>query len=491
VLSCSLDGTVRAFDMARYRNFKTLTTPRPVQLGCIGVDCSGDLVAAGGIDVFEVYLWSLTTGKLTEVLAGHEGPVGGLAFSPSLTSSSLATVSWDKSLRVWDAIESSGARETISLGSDGLAVAWRPDGQAVSVATLNGQIQTFDVRTGTQTGTIDGKKDLGAGRADDDKISAKKKREKAHFKSLCYSADGSIILAGGQSKNICIYHVGESLLLKKFEVTQNRSFQGMDETINRKKMTEFGPLASIEDRDLGTKLKLAGSKTVDMSSRTLRLEVQVSALQFSPTGRSFSAISTEGLLVYSLDRHLVFDPVELDLDITPVRIRRELAKENFLQALLMALKLNERILIRQCLESVPHTDVMLLAKQIGEKYLPALLQFVAEEAETSRHLQFYLIWTRSLLLNHGAFIKAESKKNLPVLNLLIKNLSRKSEDLAKVCDYNKYSINYLKALSLIKKEKVEDGDEMEEDEEGLKEVVSDSESDVDMTELAAKWSDET
>jgi len=178
VLSCSLDGTVRAFDMARYRNFKTLTTPRPVQLGCVGVDCSGDLVAAGGIDVFEVYLWSLTTGKLTEVLAGHEGPVGGLAFSPSLTSSSLATVSWDKSLRVWDAIESSGARETISLGSDGLAVAWRPDGQAVSVATLNGQIQTFDVRTGTQTGTIDGKKDLGAGRADDDKISAKKKTGK-------------------------------------------------------------------------------------------------------------------------------------------------------------------------------------------------------------------------------------------------------------------------------------------------------------------------
>ena len=69
-------------------------------------------------------------------------------------------------------------------------MAWRPDGQAVSVATLNGQIQTFDVRTGTQSGTINGRKDLGAGRADSDKITAKKKREKAHFTSLCYSADG-------------------------------------------------------------------------------------------------------------------------------------------------------------------------------------------------------------------------------------------------------------------------------------------------------------
>merc|ERR1711962_763326 len=257
VLSSSLDGTVRAFDMARYRNFKTLTTPRPVQLGCVGVDSSGDLVAGGGSDVFEVYLWSMTTGRLTEVLSGHEGPIGHLAFSPAPASSMMATASWDGNLRVWDALEVSSARETIALGSEGLAVAWRPDGQAVSVATLAGQIQTFEVRTGSQIGTIDGKKDLGAGRADTDKITAKKKREAAHFKSLTYSADGSVLLAGGESKHICIYHVNESLLLRKFEVTQNRSFQGMDETINRKKLTSLGNLAEVEDRDGGTELKLA------------------------------------------------------------------------------------------------------------------------------------------------------------------------------------------------------------------------------------------
>jgi WD40 repeat protein len=32
VLSASLDGTVRAFDLVRYRNFRTLTTPTPVQV---------------------------------------------------------------------------------------------------------------------------------------------------------------------------------------------------------------------------------------------------------------------------------------------------------------------------------------------------------------------------------------------------------------------------------------------------------------------------
>lgn len=47
VLSASLDGTVRAFDLQRYRNFKTLTTPRAVQFASLAVDPSGEVVCAG------------------------------------------------------------------------------------------------------------------------------------------------------------------------------------------------------------------------------------------------------------------------------------------------------------------------------------------------------------------------------------------------------------------------------------------------------------
>jgi len=491
VISSSLDGTVRAFDMTRYRNFKTLTTPRPVQLSCVTVDSSGDLIAAGGKDVFEVYLWSLTTGRLVEVLGGHEGPVGGVAFSPCPSSTMLATVSWDKTLRVWDAISSTATREVIELGSDGLALAWRPDGQRVTVATLQGHLVTFDVMTGAQTGSINGRRDLGAGKSDGDKISAKKKREATHFTTLCYSADGSTLLAGGQSKNICIYHVEESLLLKKFEITQNRSFQAMDETINRRKTTEFGPLASIEDRADGTSLKLPGTKAADMSSRTLRLEVRVSGLQFSPTGRSFSGVTTEGLLVYSLDRHLVFDPLNLSTDITPTKIKKELGKKNYLNALVMSLKLAEKHLIRQCVESVPHDHISLISKQLNLSYLPSLLTFVAEESETSRHIQFYLIWTKSLLYSHGSYLKSESKQVMPVLNLLIKNLTRKSEDLSRICDYNKYSIKYLIGLKdMTSKDSNVDGEEDMEVDGEVRDVTNQSDSDEDMTELAAKWTDD-
>lgn len=493
VLSSSLDGTVRAFDMNRYRNFKTFTSPRPVQFSCVAVDSSGDLVAAGGHDVFEVFLWSMTTGRLVEVLSGHEGPVGALGFSPSPTSSQLATVSWDKTLRVWDALASSGSREAVALGSDGLAVAWRPDGQELSVAVMAGQVMTFDARTSTQTGTIDGRKDLGAGKGETDKISAKNKKGSAAFTSLCYSADGTSLLAGGKSKNICIYHVPESLLLKKFEVTQNRSFDAMDETVNKRKMTEFGNLALIEDREDGTSLKLPGTKKADMSSRTFRPEVRVTGLRFSPSGRSFAATSTEGLLVYSLDRHLVFDPYELEMDITPQTIRRNLRACEFGRALVMALRLNEKEVIREVLEQVPASNVPLLVKDAPTKYIEKMLQFVAEEFEGTRHIEFYLKWTLAILSHHGPFVKENSTELMSVLNLLLKNLTRKSEDLGKVCDHNKYTIKYLMALQKARsKEKEEqEMDSDSEEEEDIDDVMDcDDEVGSDMEELAAKWTDD-
>jgi periodic tryptophan protein 2 len=89
VLSCSLDGTVRAHDLLRYRNFRTLTTPTPVQLISLAVDSSGEIVCAGSLDPFDIYVWSLQTGRLLDILSGHEGPIACLDFS--LTSSTLAS----------------------------------------------------------------------------------------------------------------------------------------------------------------------------------------------------------------------------------------------------------------------------------------------------------------------------------------------------------------------------------------------------------------
>jgi periodic tryptophan protein 2 len=51
-------------------------------------------VCAGSRDTFQVFVWSLKTGRLLEVLAAHEGPVVALQFCPGAPL--LASASWDK-----------------------------------------------------------------------------------------------------------------------------------------------------------------------------------------------------------------------------------------------------------------------------------------------------------------------------------------------------------------------------------------------------------
>ena len=52
----------------RYRNFRTFASPRAAQFSCLALDNSGEVVAAGALDSFEIYVWSVQTGRLLEVI---------------------------------------------------------------------------------------------------------------------------------------------------------------------------------------------------------------------------------------------------------------------------------------------------------------------------------------------------------------------------------------------------------------------------------------
>uniref|UniRef100_H3CZ41 PWP2 small subunit processome component n=1 Tax=Tetraodon nigroviridis TaxID=99883 RepID=H3CZ41_TETNG len=448
VVSASLDGTVRAFDLHRYRNFRTLTSPQPAQFSSLAVDVSGELVSAGAQDSFEIFLWSMQTGRLLEVLGGHESPVSCLCFSP--VQSVLASASWDRTIRLWDMADSWQVKETLHLTSDALAVAYRPDGQQLAVATLNGEISFWNPHTATQTGSVSGRHDLETGRKDTDKVTAKQLAKGKSFTSLCYSADGESVLAGGLSKFVCIYNIREQLLVKKFEISSNLSFDAMEEFLDRRKMTEFGSLALVDDGDVdgdGVHISLPGVRRGDMSSRHFRPEIRVSSLRFSPTGRSWAATTTEGLLIYSLDGTMVFDPYDLDLDVTPLSIRQQLRRQEWASAIILAFRLNEKDLKQEVLETVPHDQIGVICASLPGVYVEKLLGFVAACLEKSSHLQFYMMWAQNLLMLHGHNLKNRSAAILPTLQALQKSIQTHFDSLSKLCDFNMYNIRYAAALS--------------------------------------------
>ncbi|CAH8853799.1 unnamed protein product [Trichobilharzia szidati] len=438
VLSASLDGTVRAHDLVRYRNFRTFTVPtRRIQFSSLAVDTRGSLVAAGGLDTFEAYVWSVKTGQLLATLTGHTAPISALAFNPDVSGIDieLATVSWDSTLRIWDVTGNSAdennlssmglTKEVVNFSCDALCVAYRSDGKQLAISLLNGNIVFYDPQEGVEVGTIDGHRDLGVSQtSENDLVTPQRAAEAKKFQSIAYSVDGEHLLAGGDSKYVCLYSVPDKVLLKRFEVTCNLSLEGVQEVHDRRKYLSHFSMETVNAKEAQRpSLRIPSTvKGEEHSRRQWRPEVRVSAVGFSPTGDAFAATTTEGVLVYSLpsagtgygasscfgvsscsDSGWLFDTLGIDETITPSNARAALKQGKQAEALDMAIRLQINELVEEVMESIPVDQIDFLAHQLPVSQVTHfLISFLARQlGGRSRHIELYAHWTHSILRAHA------------------------------------------------------------------------------------------
>jgi periodic tryptophan protein 2 len=447
LFTASLDGSVRAWDMIRYRNFRTFTAPSRLSFSCLAIDPSGEVVCAGSIDSFEIYIWSVQTGQLLDQLSGHEGPISTLAFAPN--GSALVSGSWDHTVRIWSIFERTQTSEPLTLQADVLSVAVRPDSKQIAVSTLDGELTFWSLSEATQEAGISGRRDVSGGRLLTDRRTAASSSGSKAFRSITYSVDGTCLLAGGNSKYLCLYAVSTLTLLKKYTVSINLSLAGTQEFLNSKFLTEAGPEGLIdttgEAPDLEDRLDrtLPGTTRGDAASRKTMPTVRVTAVSFAPTGRAFCAATTEGLLVYSLDATLTFDPFDLDINITPSNTLATLQKKEYLLALVMAFRLNDQVLIRRVYEEIPPASILLIVRDIPSVYLARLIRFVAGELEASVHLEFNLLWLQALLSCHGVWLKEHAGTLAAELRAVQRAVGKVSSELGRLAEGNVYAVEFL------------------------------------------------
>lgn len=480
VFSCSLDGTARAYDLVRYRHFRVFTAPQGAnggqhtQFSCIAVDPSGEIVAVGSQLLNRIFLFAVQTGRVVDILQGHETAITCLAFHPSGTT--LASGGLDNYLVFWDLFTEKdggerlkGDAEVLDIGTEVLSLTYSISGRRMAVLTARQEVTVYETSVPTEPEIIKTfSTQMDAAGGWQKKVGPHSANTATRFTRIAFSPEADKIIAAGESKWIAMYHATQGYILKKWPITTNLDILGAEEQFQYRSMTEAGFLGDIDvdDEEVGTGqrklLEMPGSRHPHFATgkRKTELVARTMDLCFAATGSEFVAATTDGLLLFSTRvSRPRFEPLQLvRADVTTGRIREQLESGEFVMALIGALILGDRMLGIECIRRMPRSAIPIAITSVPSAAFTMLVEWVSHEIETSPGWEQSLLFAQSLLLHSNEAMGTYAQDNsvvVPALRTLQRSL-QSQKALAEVARENYFSLQYLIDMASLaeRKEKI-------------------------------------
>lgn len=123
--------------------------------------------------------------------------------------------------------------------------------------------------------------------------------------------------------------------------------------------------------------------------------------------------------------------------------KASLDDKEYLNAILMAFRLNEGYLIHRVYENIPIKDIPLIAHELPVVYVSRILKFIGEYALESQHLEFNLLWIKSVLTAHGKYISTNKHQFFSALRAVQRFIGRMANDVVQTYKRNKYTLDFL------------------------------------------------
>ncbi|WPG99051.1 vegetative incompatibility protein het-e-1 [Acrodontium crateriforme] len=266
--SASDDGTVRLWSMNVDSPMmgKVLHVFDDQQTCLRGVAFSpnGQSIASASIDR-KIRIWT-TTGDLKNTLRGHDGGVNSVRF---LTNGHLASVSGDRTVRIWDTATGEVHHHMHGHNDAVLAVALSPNRQVLASisAPHDKNVQLWNVSTGESIRTLEGHKNL--------------------INAVNFSPDGKVLASASYDFTVRLWNTvtGEGI----------QTLKGHDDSVNAVTFSPDGIVLASGSFD-GT-IRLWNASTGEMIHVLKGHDGWINALTFSPDGKTLASASDDQMVL--------------------------------------------------------------------------------------------------------------------------------------------------------------------------------------------------